>query len=187
MASTTDLSSFDLARGEQLLWVGAPRQGVVFRSTDTFLIPFSILWTGFAVFWEASVVKTHAPWLFVLWGIPFIAIGAYITVGRFFADSVRRGRTVYALTSQRVMIRSGTNTRSLALETLSDMGFTESTDGVGTITFGPTLYSRNLYGGALWTGAPATPSFEQIPEARKVFDKIRAASAAQRSLPATAG
>lgn len=33
-----------LDKEESLLWTGRPRQGMVFRLADIFLIPFSILW-----------------------------------------------------------------------------------------------------------------------------------------------
>jgi hypothetical protein len=57
-----------LGTGETLRWSGHPRQGVMLRSADVFMIPFSILWAGFAFFWEASVLRGGAPVFFALWG-----------------------------------------------------------------------------------------------------------------------
>jgi hypothetical protein len=90
----------ELAPQEKLLWVGQPRQGLLLRSADLFLIPFSLLWGGFAVFWEASVVRTGAPFFFKLWGVPFVLVGIYIVFGRFFADARQRRRTFYGVTDQ---------------------------------------------------------------------------------------
>lgn len=78
-----DLIRGELGPGESLLWAGRPRQGLVFRAADAFLIPFSIMWGGFAIFWEAGVLAAGAPWFFVIWGIPFVMVGLYIMVGRF--------------------------------------------------------------------------------------------------------
>ena len=66
-----------LSEGEKLLWTGKPRAGIVFRTTHFFFIPFSILWVGFAIFWEYSVIHTGVPF-FALFGVPLIAMGLLI-------------------------------------------------------------------------------------------------------------
>lgn len=171
-------ASFDLARGERLLWSGAPRTGVVLQRSDAFLIPFSLLWAGFAVFWEASVVTTGAPTFFVLWGVPFVLMGAYVTVGRFWYDAWRRARTRYGLTTERVLIASGgvsPTLTSLDLRTLTDVTLTTRADGSGTITFGRVAGVPSFFAGSGWPGVKGPPAFELIPSARRVYDLVREA------------
>jgi hypothetical protein len=55
----------ELSSGERLIWSGQPRCGIRLRGADAFVIPFSILWCGFAIFWEvmALTIKTKGPTL----------------------------------------------------------------------------------------------------------------------------
>jgi hypothetical protein len=93
-----------LLPGERLIWSGQPDPLAHFVPADFFLVPFSLMWGGFAVFWEVTAVTGGAPVLFLLWGIPFVAIGLYFIVGRFFYKSYTKARTVYALTDRRIMV-----------------------------------------------------------------------------------
>lgn len=174
-----------LARDEKLLWSGAPRGGIRFRLADTFLIPFSLLWGGFAIFWEYLAVTTapaNTPFPFSLFGLPFVLIGLYIIFGRFFVDAWQRSRTLYLLTDQRALIVSGLfvrDVKSLPLRSLQDFTLTERADGSGTITLAG---NSSLFGGfaaAGWPGAGrhAPPAFEMIEQARHVHELLRGAVA----------
>lgn len=176
----------ELEPGERLLWSGVPKQGLLLRGSDAFVIPFSLLWGGFAIFWEGSVLQSGAPFFFALWGIPFVLVGLYLIVGRFFVDASQRAGTAYGFTDKRVVISSGVFSRtvkSLSLRTVSDMTVTERRDRSGTIALGPTPPWGQWYAGAAWPGLAAQrgPAFELIEDAKSVYTQLLSAqSAAQR-------
>lgn len=170
----------ELTGGERLLWSGMPQQGIQFRPADIFMVPFSLLWGGFAVFWEYSAVSQGAPFFFMLWGIPFVLVGLYIIIVRFFADSYLRARTYYGVTDRRILILSGLVNRevkSLTLQTLNDISIKERQDGSGSIVFGPTNPLSDMWSGSGWPGTSgkASPSFDLIHHARRTYDLIQEA------------
>ncbi len=95
----------NLSSDEKLIWTGKPKTGIIFRSVDAYLIPFSLLWGALALFWETSAITSGAPLPAVLLGIPFVLVGLYIAIGRFFVDAKRRANTIYGITQDRIIIR----------------------------------------------------------------------------------
>ncbi|MGA8005696.1 MAG: hypothetical protein WCA17_06325 [Burkholderiales bacterium] len=166
---------------ETLIWSGQPKQGVIFRASEWLMMPFSLLWGGFAFFWEWQVIHSDAPAFFVLWGIPFVLIGLYLIFGRFFVETKQRERTIYGVTNERILIISGLigrKVKSLSLRTLSDLSLTERRNGEGLISFGGGAPFASWFGGfAPWPGMESYmgPRFELIPNARNVYDIIREA------------
>jgi hypothetical protein len=64
----------------------------------------------------------------VLWGIPFVLVGLYLIIGRFFADAYLRARTCYGVTDQRVLIVTNLwnlQVKSVSLRTLGDISLRE--------------------------------------------------------------
>jgi len=97
----------ELRPGEHLLWSGGPDESVTFGRNDLFLVPFSLLWCGFAIFWEVSALRDGASWFFVAFGGVFVAIGLFFVVGRFLLKRARKAKTGYAVTDQRSFLVVG--------------------------------------------------------------------------------
>ena len=179
LENTSLVFNDELNPNERIIWTGRPRQGFLLRPADALLIPFSLLWGGFACFWEGGVISSGAPFFFMIWGIPFILVGLYIIAGRFFVDMAQRGKTYYALTNERVIIISGLfnkNTKALKLNGLQEINIGTGRNGRGTITFGPSSPISWLYSGS---GFPnmgrynIAPSFEMIDDAGMVYRQIK--------------
>jgi hypothetical protein len=166
-----------LLPGERILWTGTPPGGILFAPGDAIRIPFSLMWGGFAIFWEWSVLRmARAPNFFTLWGIPFVVVGLYLIAGRFFVDAWVRARTSYAVTSQRVLIlrtAPAFKFTAYSIDRLPELSLEERADGRGTIRFQPHVPMWGNRG--LWSWTPSTDStqFLLIADARGVFDRIQ--------------
>lgn len=182
---------------EQVRWCGQPLQGIRLSRQDLFLIPFSLLWGGFAILWEVMALgiffcasaEEDAPPLpvaiiFPLFGLPFVLIGLYLIFGRFFVDARRRARTFYGITDSRIIILTGLfsqTVKTLNLRTLSDLSMSQKADGSGTITFGPAHPFTAFFVGASWpgTGWYSPPSFGPLANVSEAYNVIRDAQRAQ--------
>jgi hypothetical protein len=127
--------------GESILWEGKPAAafGSILNLGDLFLIPFSLVWTGFAVFWMALAYMMGAPLPFTLFGTPFVLVGFYMLFGRFiFAYLAIRG-TYYLLTDKRVLIKTGLSKSytSIGLDQLGPLTISAGSDGSGSIYYAP--------------------------------------------------
>lgn len=168
----------ELTSGERLLWAGRPRPGPMLHKEDRYLIPFSLLWGGFAVFWEAGVAgllgrgaKTTTPWNFgIIWGILFVLIGQYLIWGRFVYAAWKKRRTFYAVTNRRVIVVQTNSNRSVAsayIDTLPALVKERGSGTAGTLRFDqaePT-WSQNR-GWSAWDSMAIgkTPAFIDVED-----------------------
>jgi len=131
---------------EKILWSGQPKTAILFTGPDIFLIPFSLLWCGFAIFWETSaiaVIPGDTPVgidiVFPLFGIPFVAVGLYFVFGRFIYKAQKKKKTYYAVTDKRVLVlNTGRNQtlNEIDIKAATNMSKNVRRDGTGSITFG---------------------------------------------------
>ncbi len=172
---------------EKVLWSGTPDPAIRFTSRDLFMIPFSILWGGFAIFWEVSVMTDGAPFFFQLWGIPFVLIGLYLMVGRFFIDAWARRNTVYAVTDRRVLVnrkRPFPKLTAVAHDQIGPINLVDENGGKGTILFEtPRSYEGERRFSGYWSPAfDTSPQLIGINDARSVFAIVQEArQTAQRN------
>jgi hypothetical protein len=161
-----------LAPGERIVWTGRPPLGVRLTSEDIFIIPFSLLWGGFSILWEIRAIH-QAAWLHCLFGLPFVAIGQHLLLGRFFSNARQRAHTFYGLTSSRALIVNGgrtTSVNSMSLAAAHEIRLTTGRDGRGTIAFPR-------------SGETAGPSFTDVAAVHEVYQRILALQAEARRSP----
>jgi hypothetical protein len=170
----------ELDTDEKLLWVGMPKQGLMLQASDTFMIPFSLVWGGFALFWETMALSIPSDKagpvsiIFPLFGLPFVLIGLYIMVGRFFYDAKKRSKTFYGLTNKRVIILSnlfGKTLNSLNLKNIDEISIVEKANGSGTIILGKDNAVRSKFPSR--GNTVSAPELEMIDNAKQVYNLIR--------------
>lgn len=159
-----------LAPQESVRWAGRPEQGLTFRGSDLLVVPFSLLWCGFAIFWESLAVSTGV-WFMMLWGVPFVAVGLYMVFGRFIYDAWVRSRTHYALTQHSALVLGGLDGKKLTtvdLKSLQEIHLKPRAGDRGTIIFGPerSQFSRRH-------AAASSPEFFGIESAASVYTQIQ--------------
>jgi hypothetical protein len=109
-ALTVEVQS-SLRSGEQLLWCGRPDPSVIFTPADLIALPFSLVWLGVALLWVTGAQSIGALVTGRLLDVPFVLIGGYLVAGRFVARWLRKRKTVYAITSERVLIQARSTVR----------------------------------------------------------------------------
>lgn len=173
---------YELLDDEKLLWTGRPGTGIIFRKIDIFLIPFSLFWFGALLIGMITIIITTSPnsstpWPIFLFFIPFFLAGCFITFGRFLIDKRRRANTIYGITDNRIIIKSGIFSKkinSFNIKTLSNLSVDEKPDGSGNIIFAQNDFVFGIMSGIIWQGMGTrfTPRFELIEHVRDVYSMI---------------
>jgi hypothetical protein len=135
----------ELMSGESIHWAATPNPKIIFHSDDWAMIPFSLMWTGLFVFWEAGALgywgksRHGGPDIFMsLWGMPFLVIGNYMVWGRFFVDAWLKRRTYYAVTNRRVLVVQEGPKKKMSMTFLESIPTIEREGTeIGTLWFGP--------------------------------------------------
>ena len=183
MDPSQSASSFQpyLLNGERIIWTGQPKQGLALSGRDTFLIPFSLMWGGFAIFWNAGVWSGFggnqaAPLFFRLWGLPFLVVGLYFIAGRFFHDAYIRKYLNYAVTDRRILVLRKSRITSLDIHRLPRLELSEHRDQTGTLSFeANSLGPWSGMNGINWwvPSIGGAAQFFRIANARRVYEFIQ--------------
>jgi len=168
--------NWPLLENEHVIWSGRPAQGLLLTRRDIAMIPFSLVWGGFAAFAAWSTVSATALFLLPL-QIAFCLVGLHLIVGRFFLDAWLRRTTHYGLTTQRVLIaRSGlyNSFTAIGLGHVPHVQLIKSANGRGTIIFRqqPNSIWRNEQP-AMSPALDKTAQFLAIDNAQHVFDLVQ--------------
>lgn len=132
-----------LTGNEFIVWQGRPEKGAMFTRQELVVIPFSLLWCGFAIFWEVTAFRSGAPLFFKVWGMMFVLVGLYFVFGRFFTQKRRLNRTRYVITNQKIMLLQSGKIEILDRNTLPPLSLSIEKEGRGTIHIGTVPFAAH--------------------------------------------
>lgn len=164
-----------MAADEYILWKGKPAVRPLLSKSDVFMIPFSLFWCGFAIFWEVGVLSSSTPTFFPIFGIPFVCVGLYLVFGRFIHTAYLRKNTRYVITNKKIIRLQGNRVDFLAASTMPPAHCVANKDGSGTITFStPNPYYRHRYNTSFFAAGMMQGAFslENIPNLVQVQQAI---------------
>ncbi len=168
----------ELLKNEQLVWTGRPKQGIVFRINDFFLVPFSLAWTIGVLLFEFAAFHPNLPFFLPLVGFPFLLIGLFLLFGRYVMDKLRRKNIVYWITDQRIIIKGEKFKHTLRSYPFAEMEHVElylHSKRYGTIVLGDESDIGGR-GGKIeelyWVNSGRYPRLEMIENVQQVFDMI---------------
>jgi len=150
--------NIELPSSEHVLWSGSPVRYPVFDRQDAVLVPVSILWFGFAIFWETTAVQMAATVLLRGLGRAVPGLGFYMSIGRLIVRQVMLRSAVYTVTNLRIIMQwnglANERERSRLPSIISNRPIlAESDDGFGTIRFGSASpFQFNLQQRRGWLG-----------------------------------
>jgi hypothetical protein len=160
--------------GEDVHWAGRPGQGIRFRMSDWFIIPWSLLFAGAAFGLAVASWWIEGEWAFRIQTLPFALLAAYFLFGRYVLDAWYRSGLVYAVTGERLVSIWKSRARSMALGNMQVLELIERPRGQGSILFGEGFpYNRHRF---LLPSADGK-SFEFIEDSRAVYGIINRARA----------
>ena len=157
-----------LLNDEYVLWHGAPVRTPLFTGADLLIIPFMMFWLGGVGYWEYVALTSDAPKIMALFGLPFVAVGLYMLIGRPLMQRLTLKRSYYAITNRRVIKSVRGRIDARALDNLPALRIRYEKNGEGSILFDdiPQYTGR---GGRLYVGTVTGFAFVHIADAQRVY------------------
>ncbi len=108
-----------LRSGEVIIWEGRPSAGLKLDRPALLQTASGLFTLVFALVWISIAISATGVSLFSLFGIPFVAVGAYLFIGHFFWDAYKRARMRYALSNERAFIANRAWGREISIYTIT--------------------------------------------------------------------
>lgn len=174
-----EIISAVLEPNERLLWAGRPRQGLILRKADVVMCILGLALAVYFVLPAINGLNNGMPVRQLLMSIPVLIFFGMFVFGRLVTEIWHRARTVYGVTSERVLFVSfGRQIKSLELDSMLDARLRpHGPSGGGTIRFGRDAAQQGatMAQNVGWFSIASLNAFELERDARAVFQLVKAA------------
>ncbi len=155
-----DLLKRYLLLEEKILWTGKPDTKKLFLKEDIFLIVIGCSCIIANLIWEINSIriitgsiveeniKPSDGIISIVFGIPFILVGYYLTIGRVIKRRRNNQKILYVITDKRILIfEIGTNEKVIKkdINQITNIDMDIDKNGTGTIIFGENNSSNKFY------------------------------------------
>lgn len=165
-----------LREGELIVWTGRPKSGIRLIESDRIFLPMSIILIGFSGFLDYVMIYYQPGIFYILITATLNIIAVYTSFGRFILSKMRRERTFYCITNQRILkhIKQSPLPKwsTLPLKNLEKIEYTHEHDGTGFILFGDTNPLFPWLLGSINFSKEEFPGLEMIEDVKKVYELI---------------
>jgi hypothetical protein len=171
----TDIFVPMLREGEMIVWTGKPKNGIRLIESDRIFLPMSIILIGFSGFLDYVMIYYQPGIFYIIITLTLNLIAVYTSIGRFILSKMRREKTFYCITSQRILKcinDSPPKWSTLPLKNIEKIEYTQENDGAGFILFGDTNPLFPWLLGSINFSKEEFPGFEMIPDVKKVYQII---------------
>jgi hypothetical protein len=164
-----------LRAGETIVWTGKPKSGIRLIESDRIFLPMSIILTGFSGFLDYAMIYYQPDIFYWVITVTLNLIAIYTSFGRFILSKMRREKTFYCITSQRIL-KCMNNTppkwSTLPLKNIEKIEYTRESDDSGFILFGDTNPVFPWLLGSINFSKEEFPGFEMIADVKSVYELI---------------
>lgn len=177
MNSAQETISRELANGETILWLGEPRQGIMFSIWDILMIPLWLFSLAFSLALAYGFID-QGKFFFGVFCILMALVFVYLLVGHLVLDAKKRKNTFYSVTTRRVIIADGITrqkVRSVYPNSYSVITMEQESKGRGSIYFGKENPVQKIVRVFLSTPPKESdlPKLKHIKDAERVYKLIQ--------------
>ncbi len=150
---------------EQVLWTGKPDSGNIFAGVDRNKLSAGLLFAGVGSLFAFPPLFLDGDIAFTLFGMFFVIIGLYLSLGKALRNLFLRKDTLYVITNKKIIRFRGQHIDMLKAEEMPPPDVIFHRNGNATLVFGSSITDEYTLGGDTHTEFGPDPfTLENLPD-----------------------